>query len=85
MTSTTVYLQALNDKTGATARVVLGDDLDINLKALFEKIYGEVIGAVKWFAGVPGKDKAVVWQGTPYQGSEQYYLHVSYSDGRLWS
>lgn len=85
MTSTTVYLQALDDKTGETARVVLQDDFDATLKALFEKLYGKAFGAVNWWAGVPDKDEVVVWQGTPWQGSEQYWLHVSYSDGRLWS
>ena len=49
-----------------------------------EKLYSKSFGAVKWWSGVPGKDVAVVWQGTPWQGSEQYFLHVSYSDGRTW-
>ncbi len=70
---------------GATARVVLGDALDANLKAVFKKHYGKAFGAVKWWAGAPNKDNVFVWQGIPRQGSEQYWLHVSYSDGRLWS
>jgi len=84
MTGNIVYLQTLDDQTGATARVVQSNDLVVDLKALFKKLYAKSFGDVKWMAGVPGKDVAVVWQGTPWQGSERYYLHVSYSDGRTW-
>lgn len=42
------------------------------------------MGIVKWFRGVPGVDRAVIWQGTPWNGPEEYWLHLSYSDGRLW-
>lgn len=76
----TVFLQALDESTGNSERVTLSGDL----KSLFEKMYGKSFGAVKWWCGVPGKDLAVVWQGTPWNGAEAYFLHFSFSDGRKW-
>jgi hypothetical protein len=84
MTNQTVFLVGLDEASGKAARVPSGDDLHSDLKKLFEKLFGKSFGAVKWWAGIPGKDVAVVWQGTPWQGSEQYWLHVSYSDQRTW-
>lgn len=85
MNEKAVYLQGLDDNTGRTERILLGDEFEAALKALFKAVYGKAMGGVSWSAGVLGKDVAVVWKGTPQQGSDSYYLHVSYSDGRVWS
>ena len=84
MSEKTIWLQALDDDTSATARVVYSENLDHDVKKLFKKIFNREMGCVKWFCGVPGKDRVVVWQATPWNGSRQYWLHISFSDGRFW-
>lgn len=84
MVSKAAFLQALDDKTGETARVLISDNVQDDIKKLFEKIFEKSFADIKWGAGVPGKDPVVVWQGTSYQGTRDHWLHVGYSDGRLW-
>ena len=82
--TTAIYLNGLDEHSGSTDRVLETENFNKDALRLFNKIYGKEFAGVKWFCGVPGKDVAVVFQSTPYQGSRQEYLHLSYSDLRVW-
>lgn len=78
-----LHLHALNEHSGATARTAVTVDFQKDALRLFGKIYGRKFGHVSWHMGWPGKDTAVVFKATPFEGSEEW-LHLSYSDGRVW-
>lgn len=77
-------LRGFDEDSRKVVEVPLGQDLGDSLKDLFKKMFGKTFAAVQWSAGVPGVDQAVLWQGVAYEGARRFYLHVRYSDGRVW-
>lgn len=85
MTIDTVFVRGLDPDTGKIVQVPLAEDFTTSLKNLFKTMYGKAFAGVQWWAGAPEVDRAVVWKGTTYAGAREHFLHVSYSDGRVWS
>ena len=79
------YLLGLDEHVGQVHRVqIIEGDVNTALLRLFNKAFRPKIQHVKWWAGVPGVDRAVVFCGTDQTGSDRHSLHVSFSDRRVW-
>ena len=79
------YLLAYNECTGRVHRAELfGNDTSGALDRLFAKAFPDRVRHVKWWCGVRGVDRAVVFAAVGHGGREVGYLHVSFENQRVW-
>lgn len=76
---------AYNECTGRVHRAELfGNETSSALDRLFAKAVPDRIRHVKWWCGVAGVDRVVVFAAVGHGGREVGYLHVSFGDQRIW-